>query len=470
MRRNYLMRLGMHCMPFADVATPDMPLARLLRLALFQVSVGMALTLLVGTLNRVLIVEMGVSAALVATMVALPVLYAPLRALVGFKSDHHRSALGWRRVPYIWMGTLVQFGGLAMMPFALLVLAGAGDSGQWPAWMGPAGAALAFLLVGAGLHTTQTAGLALAADLTADRSLPRVVGLMSVMLLLGSMLSALAFGYFLRDYSPGRLVQVIQAAAVVTLVLNTVALWKQEVRRPQRGAATADAGMPEFSAAWRAFVAQPNARRHLVIVALGTVGFGMQEVLLEPYGGQVLGLGVGATTLLSAVLAAGALAGFWLASVAIARGVSARAATLAGAAAGVPAFMAVIAAASTHSAALLAVGSCAVGLAAGIFGHATLTATIRAAPAEQAGLALGLWGAVQATSAGVAMALGGAGRDLMLLAAGGASANPASGYLAVYGAELVLLLVTVALTWQPRAGTTAQHDPWPSAVPQPRAE
>ena len=55
-------------------------------------------------------------------MVSLPLVFAPLRALIGFRSDHHRSVLGWRRVPYIWFGTLLQFGGFAIMPFALLVL------------------------------------------------------------------------------------------------------------------------------------------------------------------------------------------------------------------------------------------------------------------------------------------------------------------------------------------------------------
>ena len=105
-------------LPFADVATKELPLGRLLRLSLFQVSVGMALVLLNGTLNRVMIVELGVPAWLVSLMVALPLVFAPLRALVGFRSDNHRSALGWKRVPYIWMGTLLQFGGLAIMPFA----------------------------------------------------------------------------------------------------------------------------------------------------------------------------------------------------------------------------------------------------------------------------------------------------------------------------------------------------------------
>jgi BCD family chlorophyll transporter-like MFS transporter len=105
-------RVSARFMPFADVASPTLPLRRLFQLSLFQVSVGMATALLIGTLNRVMIVELGVGAWLVAIMVALPLLFAPFRALVGFKSDTHRSVLGWRRVPYIWLGTLMQFSGL----------------------------------------------------------------------------------------------------------------------------------------------------------------------------------------------------------------------------------------------------------------------------------------------------------------------------------------------------------------------
>ena len=120
-------------LPFSDVASKDLPLSRLMRLALFQVSVGMALVLLVGTLNRVLIVELKVPASLVAVMVAMPLVFAPFRALIGYRSDKHVSAIGWRRVPYIWMGSMIQFGGLAIMPFALLVLAGGGQSASAPA-------------------------------------------------------------------------------------------------------------------------------------------------------------------------------------------------------------------------------------------------------------------------------------------------------------------------------------------------
>jgi MFS transporter, BCD family, chlorophyll transporter len=438
-------QLGPRFLPFADAASAELPLSRLARLALFQVSVGMALVLLVGTLNRVMIVELHVPAALVAVMVSLPVLYAPLRALIGFRSDTHRSALGWRRVPFIWMGTLMQFGGFAVMPFALLVLGGGGNASQWPAWIGQLGAGFTFLMVGAGLHTTQTAGLALATDLAPPENHPRVVGFMYVMLLAGTMVSALAFGAFLSEFTPGRLVQVLQAAALLTMVLNTVALWRQETRRPNR---QASGPAPRFADAFGHYIEGDGTRRRLVAIALGTMAFGMQDVLLEPYGGQVLGMGVGATTWLTAALAAGGLAGFSLASNILSRGFDpARMASI-GAWCGLPAFVAVLLAAPAQSIVLFGAGVVLIGFGAGLFGHGTLTLTMNRAPKEQAGLALGAWGAVQATAAGAAVALGGIGRDVVDALAqrgvfGAALATPATGYAVVYVVEIVLLLATV---------------------------
>ena len=82
-----LVALGPEWLPFADIGTAELPLSRLLRLSLFQLTVGMALTLLIGTLNRVMIVELGLSASVVGLMIALPLLAAPFRALIGFRSD-----------------------------------------------------------------------------------------------------------------------------------------------------------------------------------------------------------------------------------------------------------------------------------------------------------------------------------------------------------------------------------------------
>ena len=132
----------MRMLPFSDAVSDDLPLGQLLRLSLFQFSVGMATVLLLGTLNRVMIVELSVPAMVVACMIALPVLIAPFRTLLGFRSDTYRSAIGWKRIPYLWFGSIWQMGGLAIMPFALLTLSSAQIVG--PSWAGEVLAAIAF--------------------------------------------------------------------------------------------------------------------------------------------------------------------------------------------------------------------------------------------------------------------------------------------------------------------------------------
>ncbi len=431
-------QFGPRFLPFADVATDDLPLSRLLRLSLFQVSVGIMLVLLVGTLNRVMIVELKVPASLVAIMISLPLLFAPFRALIGYRSDTHRSHLGWRRVPYMWMGTMLQFGGLSIMPFALLVLSGAGQSSNAPAWIGQLGAAVAFLLVGAGVHITQTVGLALANDLVKEESQPKVVGLMYVMMLVGMIASALIFGELLSEYSPGRLIQVIQGAAIVIMVLNVVALWKQECRDRARVAAREVS--ISFSESWGIFCKGNYAIRRLLAVGLGTMAFTMEDILLEPYGGEILNMSVGATTSLTATLAIGGLLGFGLASHVLGKGYDAFRMAMNGAFVGLPAFLAVILAAPLGSPTLFAFGILMIGFGSGLFGHGTLTATMRLAPKKQSGLALGAWGAVQATAAGTAIALGGVIRDLASPLAGAAG-----GYIVVYIIEIVLLLAAIVV-------------------------
>ena len=106
----WMMALGSRIMPFADAASPELPMSRLLRLSLFQLVIGINMALLVGTLNRVMIVELGMPAWIVACSVAIPLLFAPLRAFIGYRSDTHPSHLGLRRLPYLWMGSLMLFG------------------------------------------------------------------------------------------------------------------------------------------------------------------------------------------------------------------------------------------------------------------------------------------------------------------------------------------------------------------------
>jgi BCD family chlorophyll transporter-like MFS transporter len=437
--------IGPRFLPFADVATAELPLGRLMRLALFQVSVGMAVVLLNGTLNRVMIVELGVPSWLVALMISLPLVFAPFRALIGHRSDNHRSVLGWRRVPYIWMGTLLQFGGLAIMPFALIVLSG--DS-NGPEFIGDLGAGLAFLLVGAGLHTTQTAGLALATDLAPEHARPRVVAFLYVMLLIGMVASAVVFGLVLANFSQIRLIQVVQGAGLLTMILNVIALWKQEARQPSL--TSGERPRASFLESWREFRAAGLSRRVLISVGVGTAAFSMQDVLLEPYGGEILKLSVGETTALTAILAAGTLVGLALAARWLGAGMDSYRLAALGVLVGVVAFSAVIFAAPLESALLFRIGAMLIGFGGGLFAVGTMTAAMSLARDGQGGLVLGAWGAVQASAAGAAIAFGGAARDVVSdLAARGtfgpALVDPSTGYGFVYYVEIVLLFVTLAV-------------------------
>ena len=254
-------------------------------------------------------------------MLSLPLLFAPFRALIGFKSDTHVSALGWRRVPYIWQGTLLQWGGFAIMPFALLVLSGKDYVADWPALdrtMWPA-AALAFLLVGAGVHIVQTVGLALATDLAPREDQPKVVGLMYVMLLVGMIISALRLRPAAEPLfpgpadpgDPGRRRGDHGAEPDCRVEAGTA---RSRPRRQARGRAGVFRLTGALSSAAR------NALRGLIVIGLGTLGFGMADVLLEPYGGQVLQMTVSQTTKLTAVFAGGGLIGFAWASRVLSRG------------------------------------------------------------------------------------------------------------------------------------------------------
>jgi hypothetical protein len=111
---------------------------------------------------------------------------------------------------------------------------------------------------------------------------------MYVMLLVGMVAAAwcsAAAGQLQRD----PLIQVIQGAAVVTMALNIVALWKQEARDPSRAAAAPNS---PSRASFRESLAPRFARRaaaamrFLVAVGLGTAAFNMQDIILEPYGGD----------------------------------------------------------------------------------------------------------------------------------------------------------------------------------------
>ncbi|MEN1729214.1 MAG: MFS transporter [Pseudomonadota bacterium] len=260
--------------------------------------------------------------------------------------------------------------------------------------------------------------------------------------------SALLFSWLLTDFHQLKLVRVIQGAALLSIVLNCIALWKQESRTPNEADASAE--HLDFRRAWRRLVERSNMRRFLWVVGLGSLAFSMQDILLEPYGAQVLNLSVSATTLLTALLAGGALAAFAIAARRLGRGSDPCRLAAMGLMIGIVAFTAVLIAAPMHSTSLFRVGTVLIGFGGGLFAVSTLTAAVYFGGDNDNGLIMGAWSAVQATAIGGGIAIGGTLRDLVDRFAsqgvfGPDLMGPAVGFSAVYQLEILFLFAALAI-------------------------
>jgi BCD family chlorophyll transporter-like MFS transporter len=172
------------------------------------------------------------------------------------------------------------------------------------------------------------------------------------------------------------------------------------------------------------------------------MAFNMQDIVLEPYGGEILKLSVGATSALTAMLSAGGLFGFYFAGRQLAKGLDPMRLAAYGALAGLPAFSAVIFSAPLDAGWLFRFGAFGIGFGGGMFAVGTLFTAMRL-EAAFIGLALGAWGAVQAAAAGLSMFLGGALRDAVnTLTAQGLWGEGLTDSM-VYHVEMLLLFFTL---------------------------
>ena len=443
--KEHIFKISKNILPFSDAGSANFSLFQLLRLSLFQISVGMATVMLAGTLNRVMIVELLVPASLVAIMIAIPVLIAPLRTFYGHKSDTYKSFIGWKRIPYMWFGSLFQFGGLAIMPFAIIILSG--DQTVGPSWAGEVLVAIAFLFTGIGMHITQTVGLALAADRATKENRPRVVALLYFMFLFGMGISAVVIGILLADFSKLRLIQVVQGSAVLTLILNLVAVWRQEqiIINQQKNDKS-----EKFFLSWKKFISDRKTNSLIWVVFWGTLAFSMQDVLLEPYGGQILGLSVSETTNLTGVWALGALLGLALAANNSKKTVSSVSNAMTALLIGIVGFSAIIFSSPMQFPFLYFLGTLFIGFGTGLFSVSLLIIAMALSSKTNlgSGFILGSWGAAQAIGAGLGIAVGGILRDVVNKIAlsgylGATFENNSIGYIFVYHLEILFIFITL---------------------------
>jgi MFS transporter, BCD family, chlorophyll transporter len=416
------------------------------RMAAFPLSIGMTSVLVQGTLNRIMIVERGLPASLVGLCFALPLLVAPVRVWLGYQSDT-RPLWGLRRAPYILAGTVLSGAGMLAATLLVLSLSLSLDNIVLAVAMG-AMLLLAFLLYGLGKHMSSNTFEALIADTFQGPQRPRAVTLFKVAMFLGIIGTAVILGTLLDPFSAGRLATIAWGVLLLMLLLTLLAVLRQERRGDHIQEAVTEARSVSFRATISTVLwPNPHLRRFFVLVMLVIVGTLAQDILLEPYGGLVLGMTPGETTRLTALWGAGTMLSMLTAGL----GLIPRAGYLpvlrAGLSISIVVFSGLIVVGSLHEPRMFQALVFVLGLGSGLSAAGLLTAVVEHTTAARAGTLMGLWGVAHESGEAIGSLLGGSIVDVVRLLSGG---DAWMAYSTVFGLEAGLLLVALLLSGRSR--------------------
>jgi BCD family chlorophyll transporter-like MFS transporter len=420
----------------AEAGVPPPPSARheistwtKLRLGLREFAAGMSSVLVLGVLNRVMKVELGISLLVVAAVLASYNLAAPAALAIGHRSDQ-RPIRGRHRSPYIVGGAVLTALVLAAAPHLADRLA-RGLTVPSVALM-----LVAFVVMGVGMYGAGTVYFALIADVTPREERAHAASVVYLMLMAGIVSGAALSAGVLDDDASGRH-SLFAIVTILVVVLNVAAVWGLDPREVD------DDLLPEHTSVWaavREVAAIGAARRFFVFTLVATIFLFLQQAVLEPFGGDVLGLSVRATSGFNAVQTIGVLVGMLVTGRGIADRTGHKRTATVGLVGSTVAFAALAAAALSGSVEASWLGVLLVGLATGLFNVAVLALMMAMSVPERVALFMGAWTVSHALADGIATAGGGLLHDLALRVA-----STEVAYAGVFALEAVGLALCIPL-------------------------
>jgi BCD family chlorophyll transporter-like MFS transporter len=400
--------------------------SQIARLGLVQASLGAIIVLITSVLNRVMVVELGLAAAIPGALVAGHYLVQVTRVHAGFGSD--RSG---RRTPWI-------VGGMAVVALSGFVAAVATAQMAHHVLGGTTLAALACLALGAGVSVAGTPLLALLAERTTPARRGPAAAIVWLMMIAGFAITAATVGRLLDPFTLGRMVAVSGGVSLIALGLTLVALWGLE-GPVQRQPVDAESEVP-FRQALAALWAEGEARRFASFVFIAMLAYSAQDLILEPFAGTVFGLTPGQTTKISSMQHGGMFLGMVGTAIATRRGARLTQWAAAGCLGSAAGFVALLVAGWTGLEPLLRGSVFAMGAANGVFAIGaigSMMALVDQPGRREAGVRMGLYGSAQAVAFAAGGLLGAGLSDVARALLG----SPQLGYAAVFLLEAVLFVV-----------------------------
>lgn len=427
-----------------------------LRLGLFQGCLGCLAVIFAGLLNRVMISELAFPGLLVGGALAFEQFVAPSRIWFGQMSDS-RPIGGRRRLPYIWLGTLL-FCGLAVLSVPLIFhVAGLLREGSSVALVGGVAALCGlFAAYGLAISLASTPYLALVIDRTTEEERPRAVGLIWCLLTVGIVVGAISISVSLRGLDgvtdPSVLREVLMGfmgrAVLGVLALTLVATLGMEPRNPPSLAPSAQDHGPTLPQAWALITSSKQVLVFFSFLVLFTLGLFLQDPILESYGAEVFGMPIAATASLNAVWGVGTLVGLLVGGLWIVPSLGKFSAARLGCRLIVVTLGLLLLVGATGRVPLLQGVMALFGLAAGVATNSALVLMLDLTLPQAAGTFVGVWGLAQALSRALGKVFGGGLLDLGRLMQhhwlpSVSSAFPA--YALVLGVEMLVALAALVL-------------------------
>lgn len=401
------------------------------RLALVQVAIGSVMVIMTSTLNRVMVVELGLAASIPGALVALHFAIQLLRPRLGFFSD-----AGGRRIPWI-------VGGMGVVALSGVAAAGATWLMEIHTGWGITAGMASFLLLGLGISAASTPLLAFLAERVEEHRMAGAAALFWILMIAGMIVTAIVAGSLLDPFSMPRMLAVTGGVCGVAFLASVVAVWGRKdgiVVNAFRGTRGADGKGASFGEAFRAMWQDPQSRRFAIFVFVSMLAYSAQEIILEPFAGSVFGMTPGESTRIAGMQHGGALLGMLLGALGAARFSTLPRWAAAGCIGSALALMALAIMPALGSVTGVKISVFALGLANGVFAVAAIGAmmglTVKG-KAGGAGLRMGFWGAAQAIAYGSGGFMGAALSDVARVFLG----SPAAGYILVFLLEAALFIL-----------------------------
>ncbi|ABL65865.1 BCD family MFS transporter [Chlorobium phaeobacteroides] len=273
----------------------------LIRLSLFQMGFGIMLGFLHDTLNRVMTTDLGISSTIVFGLISLKELLAifGVKVWAGNMSDR-ANLFGLKRTPYILLGLFFCVFSFMLSPAAAyeVTVAGKSFSELFPAIFTDIGLlklAVIFLLFGFGLQVATTAYYALLADTVGEENIGKVTGASWTLMVLTTIIATRVVGSFLDVYTPERLITVAEVGGSIALCIGLFAVLGIEKRNvvPSEGKSRHSIS---FSQSLKLLSSSPKTLLFAFYIFISIFALFANEIVMDPFGGDVFGMPVGTTT------------------------------------------------------------------------------------------------------------------------------------------------------------------------------